>query len=49
MTESVKSCLATKSYKSLENYKRLPWTKDILVKLKTFAYELLSYSPFKNG
>lgn len=34
MTESVKSCLNSKNYKALENYKRLPWTKDILLKLK---------------
>lgn len=28
----------------------MPWTKDILTKLKEFANELLSYSPFtKDG
>ena len=50
MNEAVRQCLTSKSYKSLENFKRLPWTKDILVKLKEFAYELLNYSPFvKDG
>jgi hypothetical protein len=50
MNEAVKQCLNTKNYKSLENFKRLPWTKDILTKLKEFAHELLSYSPFtKDG
>ncbi len=37
MNEAVKQCLNTKNYKSLENFKRLPWTKDILMKLKEFA------------
>ncbi len=46
MNEAVKQCLTTKSFKSLENFKRLPWTKDILIKLKDFACELLNYSPF---
>ena len=36
----------SKNFKSLENFKRLPWTKDILMKLKEFAAELLNYSPF---
>lgn len=50
MNEAVKQCLNTKNYKSLENFKRLPWTKDILMKLKEFAIELLNYSPFtKDG
>lgn len=34
MNEAVKQCLVTKNFKSLENFKRLPWTKDILIKLK---------------
>ena len=46
MNEAVKQCLNTKNFKSLENFKRLPWTKDILMKLKEFAAELLNYSPF---
>ena len=46
MNEAVKQCLNSKNFKSLENFKRLPWTKDILVKLKEFAAELLNYSPF---
>lgn len=46
MNEAVKQCLNSKNYKSLENFKRLPWTKDILIKLKEFANELLTYSPF---
>jgi hypothetical protein len=46
MNEAVKQCLNSKNFKSLENFKRLPWTKDILIKLKEFAVELLNYSPF---
>ena len=46
MNEAVKQCLNSKNFKSLENFKRLPWTKDILMKLKEFAAELLNYSPF---
>ena len=46
MNEAVKQCLNSKNFKSLENFKRLPWTKDILMKLKEFAVELLNYSPF---
>ena len=46
MSEAVKQCLNSKTYKSLDNFKRLPWTKDILLKLKEFAYDLLNYSPF---
>lgn len=46
MNEAVKQCLNTKNFKSLENFKRLPWTKDILLKLKDFAYELLNYAPY---
>jgi hypothetical protein len=34
MNEAVKQCINTKNFKSLENFKRLPWTKDILLKLK---------------
>jgi hypothetical protein len=50
MNEAVKQCINTKNFKSLENFKRLPWTKDILMKLKEFAIELLNYSPFsKDG
>jgi len=50
MNEAVKQCLLTKNFKSLENFKRLPWTKDILIKLKEFSCELLTYSPYsKDG
>jgi hypothetical protein len=34
MNDAVKQCLSAKNFKSLENFKRLPWTKDILIKLK---------------
>jgi len=34
MNEAVKQCINSKNFKSLENFKRLPWTKDILMKLK---------------
>ena len=49
MTDAVKQCVNTKNYKSLENYKRIPWTTDILAKLKSFASELLNYSPHKGN
>jgi len=49
MTDAVKACVSTKNYKSLENYKRIPWTTDILSKLKAFAVDLLNYSPHKGA
>lgn len=49
MTDAVKACISTKNYKSLENYKRIPWTTDILSKLKAFAVDLLNYSPHKGA
>jgi hypothetical protein len=49
MSDAVKICINTKKYKSLENYKRIPWTTDILAKLKSFAVDLLNYSPYKGS
>jgi hypothetical protein len=34
MNEALIKCISTKSFKSIEDFKRLPWTKDILIKLK---------------
>ena len=41
MKEVIRSCVNKKCLKGLENFKRLPWTYEILGKLDQFSKQLL--------
>lgn len=47
MNECIKKCVRNKCLKSLDEYKRLPWTAEILDKIYDFAKKLMEHSPYK--
>ena len=46
MNETIKKAIKGKCLKAIDEYKRLPWTYDILNKLDEFAQSLRSNSPY---
>ena len=49
MNDTIKKCVKSKSYKGLDDYKRLPWTQNILNQIYDFAKDLMNHSPYKKG
>lgn len=49
MNEVIKKCSKSKSFKGLDDYKRLPWTQSILEQIYEFARSLMDHSPYKKG
>lgn len=47
MNDVIKKAVKTRSCKGLDDYKRLPWTYEILGKLNEFAKSLTEHSPYK--
>lgn len=47
MNDVIKKCVKNKCFKSLDEYKRLPWTLQILQKIYEFAQRLTEHSPYK--
>lgn len=47
MNETIKKVQRTRCFKALDQYKRLPWTYEILEKLDDFAKKLTEHSPFR--
>ena len=49
MNETLKKCVKSKTFKGIDEYKRLPWTIYLLDEAYNFANKLfIDYSPFKN-
>lgn len=49
MNDAIKKCAKSKSFKGLDEYKRLPWTQTILDQIYEFARSLMDHSPYKKG
>jgi hypothetical protein len=47
MNECIRKCVKNKCLKSFDDYKRLPWTADILDRVLEFANKLPEHSPYK--
>lgn len=48
MNEAIKKAAKSKCFKGLDEFKRIPWSYEILTKIHTFAKELLEHSPYRN-
>ena len=49
MNEAIKKAARVKCFKGLEDFKRIPWSFDILTKMHTFAKELMEHSPYRRN
>ena len=47
MNEAIKKAVKTKCFKGLDDYKRVPWTYEILQRIHSFAKSLMEHSPFR--
>lgn len=49
MQKIIKQCIKNKNFKGLDNFKRLPWTYEIFMKLDEVSKGLLEYASKKSS